>query len=267
MKNPIKKTTEYIFLEGPSGRWMEFINVIKIASEFIGGFRHLHFIGPSITVFGSARFKEGELYYEKARLFGQEIARKGFTVVTGGGPGIMEAANRGAKEVNGRSVGCNIILPQEQRPNRFLDVMIDIKHFYVRKVLLLKYSFAFVVMPGGFGTMDEFFETLTLMQTGKIAMFPIVLFGKQYWTDLLNQTVKMKLVGTVLPRDLEMFIVTDSVEEGMQYITRVLKEKYGEQISEKASTKWWLFENFPRKLKWNRMYKIKLNGNEKVNVK
>ena len=152
---------EYVFLTGPAGRWREFKSAFNVMIEFIKGFRKLHFIGPCITVFGSARFKEDEYYYQKAREIGGEIAKRGFTTMTGGGPGIMEAANRGAKEAGGKSVGCNIVLPHEQKPNPWLDIMINFERFFVRKVLLMKYSYAYIVMPGGFGTLDELFETLT----------------------------------------------------------------------------------------------------------
>jgi uncharacterized protein (TIGR00730 family) len=253
------KRPEYLFLRGPASRWSEFVSVLKIAGEFIKGFRHMHFIGPSITVFGSARFDEDHFHYKKARELGQQIANKGFTVVTGGGPGIMEAANRGARDVGGRSVGCNIILPREQTPNPYLDVMIELEHFYIRKVLLMKYSYAFVVMPGGFGTVDELFETLTLMQTGKIEQFPLVLFGKTYWSHMLEQVGSMTAEGTISPGDHNFFKVTDSVDDAMQYILGMLKASYGTQISEKASSKWWLFETFGRKQKWGKAYRILLD--------
>jgi len=153
-------------LEGPRSRTDEFFRVVRIGFEFIKGFRALHWVGPCITMFGSARFDEGNKYYDLARQAGAEVARLGFTVMTGGGPGIMEAANRGAKDVGGRSIGCNIALPQEQKPNPYLDKMVLFHHFFVRKVMLVKYSQAFVIFPGGFGTMDEAFEAATLIQTG-----------------------------------------------------------------------------------------------------
>src|SRR5262245_21448532 len=156
------------FLQGPQARRSELFRAIRIFIEFIRGFRALHFVGPCVTVFGSARFKEDHPYYALGREVGRALARAGFTVMTGGGPGIMEAANRGAKDVGGRSVGCNIELPEEQRPNPYLDRWITFRHFFVRKVMLVKYSYAFVALPGGFGTLDEIFETATLVQTGKI---------------------------------------------------------------------------------------------------
>src|SRR5688500_132914 len=162
-----------IFLEGPRSRFEEFVTLLHVVRDFLRGFRVLHFVGPCVTVFGSARLPAGDHYYELARRMGGAIARLGFTVMTGGGPGIMEAANRGAKEAGGRSVGCNIHLPVEQQPHRFLDRQVTLHYFFVRKVLLLKYSYAFIVMPGGAGTLDELFEAFTLIQTGKMENFPI----------------------------------------------------------------------------------------------
>ena len=154
------------------------------------------------------------------------MAKNGFTIITGGGSGIMEAANRGAKDVAGKSIGCNITLPKEQQPNPYLDFNITLNHFYVRKVLLLKYSYAFVVFPGGFGTMDELFETLTLLQTNKIADFPVVLFGKDYWSNLVEQIDKMQKLGTICEKDVQLFLVTDSVSEGVNYIYKELEFNY-----------------------------------------
>jgi len=231
------------FLGGKRSRLKELISLLSIVPEFVHGFRKLHFVKPCITIFGSARFKEDNLYYQKARAIGQLIAKKGFTVMTGGGPGIMEAANLGAKDVSGKSIGCNIELPKEQQPNLFLDFNITINHFYVRKVLLLKYSYAFVVFPGGFGTMDELFETLTLLQTKKISNFPVVLFGKDYWSKLLEQTKIMEALGTISKKDLDLFLVTDFVTEGMDYINSKLESKYGAPIKIKASkSRWWYGE-------------------------
>jgi uncharacterized protein (TIGR00730 family) len=231
------------FLGGKRNRFKELISLLSIVSEFIHGFRKLHFVNPCITVFGSARFKEDNVYYKQARLLAQLIAKKGFTVMTGGGPGIMEAANRGAKDVSGKSIGCNIELPKEQQPNPYLDFNITMNHFYVRKVLLLKYSYAFAVFPGGFGTMDELFETLTLLQTKKISNFPVVLFGKDYWSKLLEQTKDMEALGTISKNDLDLFLVTDSVTEGMSYINTKLESKYGAPITIKTSkSRWWYGE-------------------------
>ena len=254
-----RSNQEYLFLSGPDNRWKELIRALKITLEFIKGFRQLHFVGPCITVFGSARFRQDHPYYEKAQSFGCRIAQRGFTVMTGGGPGIMEAANRGARETGGRSVGCNILLPEEQEPNPYLDLMIRMDHFYVRKVLLLKYSYSFVVMPGGFGTMDELFETLTLIQTQKIGRFPLVLFGKAYWMKLLEQIEEMRSIGTISAADTGLFLVTDSVEEGMQYILSRLRESYGREVVHKEiRSRWWLGEAAFRKWKEDRRYVIEL---------
>ena len=168
-----------IFLEGPRSRLEEFFTLLKVMRDFLRGFRTLHFVGPCVTVFGSARIKAGDPHYELTRKMGAAMARLGFTVITGGGPGIMEAANRGAKEAGGRSVGCTIELPSEQPTNVYLDRCVRMHYFFVRKTLLVKYSYAFVVMPGGAGTLDALFEALTLIQTGKIRNFPIVIIGNR----------------------------------------------------------------------------------------
>ena len=239
----MKNHREAEFLGGKRSRFKEFKSLLSIVFEFIYGFRKLHFVSPCITVFGSARFGEANLYYQQAREFSQLMAKKGFTIITGGGPGIMEAANRGAKDVLGKSIGCNITLPKEQHPNQFLDFYITLNHFYVRKVLLLKYSYAFAVFPGGFGTLDELFETLTLLQTNKIENFPVVLFGKDYWRDLLNQIKKMEYLGTISEKDGQLFLVTDSVSEGINYIYKKLENKYKVPIKIKATkNRWWLGE-------------------------
>src|SRR5690348_13721481 len=167
-ENKKKTKTEIQFFDSPQNRWENLIYAISVFLGFIKGFRRLHFVGPCVTVFGSARFKEDHPFYQQAREVGAALANMGFTVMTGGGPGIMEAANRGAKEAGGTSIGCNIILPFEQKPNPYLDQMLEFRYFFVRKVMLVKYSYAFVVMPGGVGTMDELFEALTLIQTRKI---------------------------------------------------------------------------------------------------
>ncbi|MCS6991134.1 MAG: TIGR00730 family Rossman fold protein [Chitinophagales bacterium] len=207
------------FLEGPRSRWDEFCFLLRVMGQFIKGFQVLHFVGPCITVFGSARFAEGHPYYDLARQMGQVISSLGFTVLTGGGPGLMEAANRGAKDIGGRSVGCNIKLPSEQLPNAYLDKWVTVNHFFVRKVLLLKYSYAFVVLPGGFGTLDELFETLTLIQTRKIHSFPIVLMGKSYWNTLIEFIYEMEQAGTISRGDLRLLKITDDPEEARQHLT------------------------------------------------
>ncbi|MBU6375073.1 MAG: TIGR00730 family Rossman fold protein [Bdellovibrionales bacterium] len=209
------------FLAGRNTRWMEFVRVCRIAWEFIRGFRKLHFIGPCVTVFGSARFPEDHPYCELARKVGAGLARSGFTVMTGGGPGIMAAANRGCKEAGGRSVGCTIRLPREQRPNPWLDDVIDFYYFFVRKVMLVKYSYAFVVLPGGFGTQDELNEALTLIQTGKVYDFPVILMGRDYWRPYLEFLAQCSSVyKTIEPSDLDYIQVTDSPDEAIGIINK-----------------------------------------------
>jgi uncharacterized protein (TIGR00730 family) len=213
-----KTKAEIRFFEGPQNRWKDFKYAVSVFFEFIKGFRALHFVGPCVTVFGSARFKEDHEYYKKARKLSGEIAKLGFTIMTGGGPGIMEAANRGAKDVGGKSIGCNIVLPHEQRRNPYLDKWVDIKYFFLRKTLLVKYSYAFVVMPGGFGTLDEFFESLTLVQTKKIKMFPIIIFDKDFYEKILEHNARMQEEGTISVSDEKLYFVTDSIEDTIEYI-------------------------------------------------
>lgn len=209
---------EIQFFEGPQSRWNDFKYALSVFFEFIKGFRALHFVGPCVTIFGSARFKEDHPFYEQARKLSGEIARLGFTIMTGGGPGIMEAANRGAKEVGGKSVGCNIVLPHEQKHNDYLDKWVDIKFFFIRKMLLIKYSYAFIVMPGGFGTLDEFYDALTLVQTKKIKMFPIIIFDRDFYEEIIKHAQKMNTAGTISPTDEKLFFVTDSIPDAINYI-------------------------------------------------
>ena len=231
------------FLAGPQPRLFELARAIRIFCEFIRGFRALHFVGPCVTVFGSARFTETHRYYELARQLGACLARDGFTVMTGGGPGIMEAANRGAKEVGGRSIGCNIELPQEQAPNPYLDRWVTFKHVFVRKVMLVKYSYAFIAMPGGFGTLDEVTEAATLIQTGKIAGFPMVLMGVDFWKPLLdfmrNTLVKQ---GTIAPTDMDLLFVTDSPEEAAARVRDIGMKQFGLSYDRPIKPRWYLFE-------------------------
>ena len=231
-KNKIQEAVEIVkqeraFLDGPRSRTKEFFFAVKVLREFIKGFRKLHFAGPCVTVFGSARFKEGHEYYELARKVGQGISQLGFTVMTGGGPGIMEAANRGAREDGGRSVGCNIVLPHEQHHNPYLDTWVDINFFFVRKVLLSKYSYAYIVLPGGFGTIDELAEAMTLVQTGKMLQFPIIVMGLDYHKKLRDYFEIMEKEGTISKTDLEIVLFTDSVEEAMQWLKELSVEKFG----------------------------------------
>jgi len=234
--NPV----EYTFLEGPKSRSYELSFAFRVFFQFIKGMRNLHFVGPCITVFGSARFKENSPYYEKAREVGRAIAEMGFTTMTGGGPGIMEAANRGAFEAGGRSVGCNIELPFEQSPNPYMQTCISIRYFFVRKVLLLKYSYAFVVLPGGWGTMDEMFETLTLVQTGMIHNFPVVLMGKEYYQPLMDYIHFMAEQKTISESDLQYVKFTDDIDEAMTHIRTYILGNY--QVKKRNRPIWWLFE-------------------------
>jgi uncharacterized protein (TIGR00730 family) len=216
------------FLSGPEKRRSELARTFRIAAEFVRGFRKLHFVGPCVTVFGSARFCADHRYYVLARDVGRRLARAGFTVMTGGGPGIMEAANRGAKEAGGRSIGCNIDLPGEQSPNPYLDLMVEFHYFFVRKVMLVKYSYAYVALPGGFGTMDEIFEALTLIQTGKMSDFPLVVMGTEYWGPLLDFLKKtMVPAGTIEAKDVDRLVLTDSPEEAVNLILRSATTKFG----------------------------------------
>lgn len=215
------------FLHGPRHRRYEFGFVMRVAWEFIRGFRKLHFAGPCVTVFGSARINEGP-WYDLAREVGRELGKKGFTVMTGGGPGMMEAANRGARDVQARSIGVTIQLTFEAGANEFVDWYIQFKYFFVRKVMLVKYSYGFVITPGGVGTLDEFFETLTLMQTDKIFDFPMVLLGRDYFdplVDFMRETLAER--GLISPGDLDLFLVTDSPAEAAEYIASRTIEAHG----------------------------------------
>lgn len=229
----------HVYLEGPQNRRRELGLAFRVFNEFIKGFRMLHFIGPCITVFGSARFTEEHVYYKAAQDFGKRISELGLTVMTGGGPGIMEAANRGAFENGGKSFGCNIQLPFEQKPNKYMHRWITFEHFFVRKVMMVKYSYAFVIMPGGFGTMDEFFETLTLVQTKTISRFPVVLFGKEYYKDLWDYIEYMAQQGTINREDLSLVLLTDDINDAINHIRTYIRQNYK---LERGKRKWWLFE-------------------------
>jgi uncharacterized protein (TIGR00730 family) len=243
-KPKISGQSENSFLEGPRSRRRELLFIVRVFYEFINGFRHLHFLGPCVTVFGSARFKEDHVYYEKAREIGAGLSNLGFAIITGGGPGIMEAANRGAYENNGFSIGCNIELPHEQKENPYLHKWVNFKYFFVRKILLVKYSYGFVIMPGGWGTMDEMFEALTLIQTGKIKEFPVVLFGKDYWKNLTELTQDMVRHKTISETDLkDNLLVTDSVEELLEHFNTYAIKKFNLKREKKYS---------PNKLFWEK---------------
>jgi hypothetical protein len=214
-------------LEGPQTRRKDLSLILRSVKDFVVGFRALHFVGPCVTVFGSARFDDGHEYYELGRRVGEAISRLGFTVMTGGGPGLMEAANRGAKEAGGRSVACAIRLPSEEVANRYLDHSVTVHHFFVRKVMLFKYSYAFVALPGGFGTMDELFEALTLVQTRKIRNFPIVLMGTDYWKRLLHLVQKMVDEGAIEPGEIDTWLATDDIDEAISHIRKHAIEGFG----------------------------------------
>jgi len=220
-------TGERLLLEGPHSRRKELWLVLRAVRDFIAGFRVLHFVGPCVTVFGSARFPESHPYYTIGRHLGAVLARLGFTVMTGGGPGLMEAVNRGAQESGGRSVGCNIELPFEQAPNSYLDRSVTCRYFFVRKVLLFKYSYAFVALPGGLGTLDELSEALTLVQTGKMENFPVVLIGTEYWQPFRHLLDRMVTAGTIGPQDRDLLLVTDDLEEAARHIRTHAIERFG----------------------------------------
>jgi uncharacterized protein (TIGR00730 family) len=234
------------FLRGPQPRSLDFFQTCRIWWELLTGFRKLHFVGPCVTVFGSARFEEHHAYYDMARRVGRHLAEAGFTVMTGGGPGVMEAANRGAKEAGGRSLGCNIRLPKEQQPNPHLDAWIEFDHFFVRKLMLIKYSYAFVVMPGGFGTLDELFEVLTLIQTAKVEDFPVALMGTDYWKPLLDQIRLMVAERTVDAADLDRLIVSDHPGEAVSAVADIAMTRFGLTYGAKVKPRWWLLEGFGR---------------------
>ena len=197
--------------------------VLRILSEFVEGFDALNEVGPAVTVFGSARATPDDPYYAAGRKLGAALARRGFAVITGGGPGIMEAVNRGCQEAGGLSVGCNIELPNEQELNDYVDLGVEFRYFFVRKNMFVKYARGFVIFPGGLGTLDELFESLTLAQTGKIEHFPIVLFGTEYWTGLLDWMRKVVLGRRAIsPQDMDLMTLTDDPEEAAAMATRPL---------------------------------------------
>ena len=239
-KKPIIPSGEIVYLEGPKPRTFEFLFAFSVWKEFIKGFRQLHFIGPAITVFGGARYKPDHMYYKMAEEMGKRIAQSGFVTVTGGGPGIMEAANKGAFENGGKSVGINILLPFEQHGNPYVHKSTTIKYFFVRKTLLLKYSYAFIVMPGGFGTLDELFETITLMQTNIVHDFPVVLIGTSYWQKMFEFIQHMSDEKTISPEDMYLLKITDDLEDAMNHVLKYVGEHY--KVTTRSKPRWWLFE-------------------------
>lgn len=195
--------------------------IFRIMAEFVDAIETLSKIGHAVSIFGSARTGPEDPYYQKAELLSRLLAEKGFGVITGGGPGVMEAANKGAAEAGGQSVGMNIILPYEQKPNPYANISIDYKYFFIRKVMFVKYAMAYVIMPGGFGTMDELFEALTLIQTKRIKPFPVVLMGSEYWKGLVDWLKKTMLRdGKISPEDLEFFQTIDEPVDVVKHIQR-----------------------------------------------
>lgn len=218
---PHLEEAEKAFLSGRRSREADLESAVRFFLEFLRGFESFSFDRPCVTVFGSARFGESHRYYQRAREIGAALARAGFAVLTGGGSGIMEAANRGAQEAGGLSLGCNITLPREQKPNAYLDRFIQFDHFFARKVMLVKYSTAFVIMPGGFGTLDEAFEIATLMQTHKLERFPLIAVGGDFWDKLVGFVRDTMLAeGTVSPEDVQFIHRVETAED----VIRVIRE-------------------------------------------
>jgi uncharacterized protein (TIGR00730 family) len=225
----MNNNSENAFLAGPRSRWQEFLFSLEVLFQFIKGFRNLHFVGPCITIFGSARFSKDDVYYQTTETLATSLGQMGFAIMTGGGPGIMEAANKGAKNAGALSLGCNIELPFEQHPNPYLDRMVNIRYFFVRKELLRKYSSGFVIMPGGLGTLDEFFEVITLIQTGKMKNFPVVVMGLEYHEQLMRYFESLIKEATVGSTDFQHILFTDDIAEAAEHIrnfTEMSPEKH-----------------------------------------
>jgi uncharacterized protein (TIGR00730 family) len=206
------------FLANPRSRWRNLTILHRIATEMLRGMRRLHFVGPAVSVFGSARIDNDSHEYAMARAIGRTLGEAGFAVITGGGPGVMEAANRGARDAGATSIGCTIQLPHEESANAFLDVRVDFHYFFTRKYMLTKYSLGFIVLPGGFGTADELFEALTLIQTGKMHDFPVVAYGTEFWRPLREQLDTMADRGMIARADLDLLRFTDDIDEAVQHI-------------------------------------------------
>ena len=200
--------------------------VFRIMAELVEGFEALNSVGPAVTIFGSARLQPGSPYYDRCVKVAERLARDGFTIISGGGPGIMEAANRGARQGNGTSVGLNINLPMEQHANSFQDIRVEFRYFFVRKLMFGKYAVGYVIFPGGFGTMDELYEALTLIQTKKIRSFPVILVGKDYWEGLVDWMRKTVLaMGNIDPQDLELFHIVEEADEVCEIIAKRYKDR------------------------------------------
>jgi uncharacterized protein (TIGR00730 family) len=212
-------------LQGPFSLYRDCLRVAGITAEFLRGFWRLRNVGPCVTFFGSARIPEHHPYYVMARSGAALVGQRGYAVMTGGGPGIMAAANRGARDVGALSIGCNIQLPKEQQANPYLDIVTEFQHFFIRKVMLVRYSQAFIILPGGFGTMDEIFETATLIQTGKIRKFPIVLMGSAYWSDLIGFVDNSLLpCGAIDAEDLEGVFICDDPMAAVDFVVSYIKD-------------------------------------------
>ena len=221
------------FLRGPDRRRRELRQAASVFREMIGGFRALHFVGPCVTVFGSARTPLDSPYYRMGMEVGSALADAGFTVMTGGGPGIMEAASRGAKEAGGRTVGCTIRIDEEEDANAYLDTCKEFNYFFVRKVMLVKYSYGFIVMPGGYGTLDEVFETATLVQTRKIEDFPIVLMGTEFWQPMLGFMEETLVAQNMIdPEDFAAITVTDDAQEAATLIRNAAVRRHGPRFTD-----------------------------------
>jgi uncharacterized protein (TIGR00730 family) len=218
------------FLMERRSREKEMARLKRITAEFERGFKRLGKLGPAVTVFGSARFKPGHPHYELARDVGRELAIAGFTTITGGGPGAMEAANRGAHEAGGPSIGLNIILPHEQEPNPYVDDSVEFQYFFVRKVMLVKYSCAYIVMPGGLGTLDELFEAATLIQCGKIGPFPLILLGREFWNGMRDFLLFMVKQGVFDAKEVGFGRIVDSPAEAVEMIARAVPPSVREHL-------------------------------------
>jgi len=200
--------------------------MFRIMSEFVEGFEVLSQVGNAVSIFGSSRSKPDNRYYKEAEEVAYLLSKAGYGVITGGGPGIMEAGNKGARRAKGKSIGLNIEIPTEQKANSYIDILLDFHYFFVRKVMFVKYAKAFVIMPGGYGTFDEFFEAINLIQTRRIQRFPVVLFGREYWQDMLTWLEDTVLKnGNISPKDLELFKVTDDPKEVVKIIKTFYKNK------------------------------------------
>jgi uncharacterized protein (TIGR00730 family) len=211
--------------------------VFRIMAELVEGFEALSGIGPAVTVFGSSRLQPGSPYYNKCLQVSENLARSGFTVISGGGPGIMEAANKGAQSGNGTSVGLNIALPMEQSANAFQDIKVEFRYFFVRKLMFVKYAVGYVIFPGGFGTMDELFEALTLIQTKKIRSFPVILVGRQYWAGMVDwMSTAVQGMGNIDAGDLDLFHVVEEPEEVCEIISRRYKDRTSTFPSDKRAS-------------------------------